>query len=65
MRPKMTGWSTLRELGRLERTLFTLDWIEDPDLHPDTANSQAKRGHTCSATILVRGTHRLAANPVQ
>ena len=25
------GAATLRELGRLERTLFTLDWLEDPD----------------------------------
>jgi TnpA family transposase len=22
----------LRELGRIERTLFTLDWLEQPDL---------------------------------
>lgn len=22
----------LRELGKLERTIFTLDWLQDPDL---------------------------------
>ena len=28
--------AALRELGRLERTLFTLDWIEDPELRRST-----------------------------
>jgi len=27
---------TLREIGRLERTLFTLDWISDPALRRRT-----------------------------
>jgi hypothetical protein len=35
--PRQNSVATaLRELGRLERTLFTLDWIEDPELRRDT-----------------------------
>ena len=35
--PRQNGVAAaLRELGRLERTLFTLDWIEDPELRRDT-----------------------------
>ena len=35
--PRQNGVAAaLRELGRLERTLFTLDWIEDPDLRRTT-----------------------------
>jgi TnpA family transposase len=31
--PRQNGLATaLRELGRLERTLFTLDWMQNPDL---------------------------------
>ncbi|WP_225213898.1 transposase, partial [Corynebacterium gallinarum] len=31
--PRQNGLATaLRELGKLERTLFLLDWIQDPDL---------------------------------
>jgi hypothetical protein len=30
--PRQNGVAAaLRELGRMERTLFTLDWIDDPD----------------------------------
>jgi hypothetical protein len=31
--------AALRELGRMERTLFTLDWLEDPELRRETRNS--------------------------
>ena len=35
--PRQNGVAAaLRELGRLERTLFTLDWIEDPELRRST-----------------------------
>ena len=34
--------AALRELGRLERTLFTLDWIEDPELRRDTGRELNK-----------------------
>ena len=31
--PRQNGLATaLRELGRLERTLFTLDWMQNPEL---------------------------------
>ena len=31
--PRQNGLAhALRELGKLERTLFTLDWLQDPDL---------------------------------
>ena len=35
--PRQNGVAAaLRELGRLERTLFTLDWIDDPELRRTT-----------------------------
>ena len=35
--PRQNGVAAaLRELGRLERTIFTLDWIEDPELRRHT-----------------------------
>jgi Tn3 transposase DDE domain len=40
--PRQNGIAAaLRELGRLERTLFTLDWIEDPELRRDTGRNWA------------------------
>ena len=31
--PRQNGLAlALRELGRIERTLFTLDWLTDPEL---------------------------------
>ena len=38
--PRQNGVAAaLRELGRLERTLFTLDWISEPELRRETARS--------------------------
>jgi TnpA family transposase len=34
--------AALRELSRLERTLFTLDWIEDPELRRGTGHELNK-----------------------
>jgi TnpA family transposase len=41
--PRQNGVAAaLRELGRLERTLFTLDWIEDPELRRTTGQELNK-----------------------
>ena len=41
--PRQNGVAVaLRELGRLECTLFTLDWIEDPELRRDTGRELNK-----------------------
>jgi TnpA family transposase len=41
--PRQNGVAAaLRELGRLERTLFTLDWIEDPELRRGTGQELNK-----------------------
>jgi TnpA family transposase len=41
--PRQNGVAAvLRELGRLERTLFTLDWIEDPELRRGTSRELNK-----------------------
>ena len=36
--------AALHELGRLERTLFTLDWIEDLELRRETSRELNKGG---------------------
>ena len=43
--PRQNGVAVgLRELGRLSRTLFTFDWIEDRELRRDTgARAQQER----------------------
>ena len=61
--PRQNGVAAaLRELGRLERTLFTLDWIEDPELRRATGRelnggqdrSQRRTSHcTCHAGRVV------------
>jgi TnpA family transposase len=41
--PRQNGLAAaLRELGRLERTLFTLEWIEDPELRRGTTRELNK-----------------------
>ena len=41
--PRQNGVAAaLRELGRLERTLFTLDWLEDPGLRRQTSRELNK-----------------------
>jgi TnpA family transposase len=41
--PRQNGVAAaLRELGRLERTLFTLDWLEDPELRWQTSRELNK-----------------------
>jgi TnpA family transposase len=42
--PRQNGLAkALREVGRIERTLFTLDWIKNPDLRR-RAHSRAQQG---------------------
>ena len=56
--PRQNGVAAaLRELGRLERTLFTLDWIEDPELRRDTGrelNKGESRNNLARAVFIHR-----------
>jgi TnpA family transposase len=56
--PRQNGVAAaLRELGRLERTLFTLDWIEDPELRRDTGrelNKSESRNSLARAVFIHR-----------
>jgi 5-carboxymethyl-2-hydroxymuconate isomerase len=49
---------TLREIGRLERTLFTLDWISDPALRR-RANAGLNKGEALNALARAVFFHRL------
>ncbi len=49
---------TLREIGRLERTLFTLDWISDPALRR-RANAGLNKGESRNALARAVFFHRL------
>jgi len=57
--PRQNGVAAaLRELGRLERTLFTLDWIEDPDLRRGTGQ-ELNKGESRNSLALAVFIHRL------
>jgi TnpA family transposase len=57
--PRQNGVAAaLRELGRLERTLFTLDWIEDPQLRRDTGR-ELNRGESHNSLARAVFLHRL------
>jgi TnpA family transposase len=57
--PRQNGVATaLRELGRLERTLFTLDWIEDPALRRDTGR-ELNKGESRNSLARAVFIHRL------
>jgi hypothetical protein len=45
-------------LGRLERTLFTLDWIDDPDLRRDTGR-ELNKGEARNSLARAVFIHRL------
>ena len=50
--------AALRELGRLERTLFTLDWIEDPELRRRTSR-ELNKGESRNSLARAVFIHRL------
>ena len=57
--PRQNGISTaLRELGKLERTLFTLDWIEDPELRRETGQ-ELNKGESRNSLARAVFIHRL------
>ncbi len=57
--PRQNGIAAaLRELGRMERTLFTLDWIEDPELRR-SAGHELNKGETRNSLARAVFIHRL------
>jgi TnpA family transposase len=57
--PRQNGVAAaLRELGRLERTLFTLDWIEDPELRRSTSR-ELNKGESRNSLARAGFIHRL------
>jgi hypothetical protein len=57
--PRQNGVAAaLRELGRLERTLFTLDWIEDAELRRRTSR-ELNKGESRNSLARAAFIHRL------
>jgi TnpA family transposase len=57
--PRQNGVAAaLRELGRLERTLFTLDWIDNPELRRATGQ-ELNKGETRNSLARAVFLHRL------
>ena len=57
--PRQNGVaSALRELGRLERTLFTLDWLDDPELRRRTSQ-ELNKGESRNSLARAVFLHRL------
>lgn len=57
--PRQNGVATaLRELGRLERTLFTLDWISEPQLRRETGQ-ELNKGEARNSLARAVFIHRL------
>jgi TnpA family transposase len=57
--PRQNGVAVaLRELGRLERTLFTLDWIADPELRRATGR-ELNKGESRNSLACAVFIHRL------
>ena len=57
--PRQNGVATaLRELGRLERTLFMLDWIDEPELRRTTGQelNKGEARHSLARAVFI---HRL------
>ena len=57
--PRQNGLAlALREVGRIERTLFTLDWLEDPTLRRQ-ATAELNKGESRNALSRAVRFHRL------
>ncbi|MGO8846234.1 MAG: Tn3 family transposase [Methylocella sp.] len=57
--PRQNGVAAaLRELGRMERTIFTLDWIEDPELRRHTGQ-ELNKGESRNSLSRAVFIHRL------
>jgi TnpA family transposase len=57
--PRQNGVAAaLRELGRLERTLFTLDWVNDPELRR-TTGQELNKGESRNSLARAVFIHRL------
>jgi len=57
--PRQNGVAAaLRQLGRLERTLFTLDWIDDPELRRE-AGQELNKGETRNSLARAVFIHKL------
>ena len=57
--PRQNGVAAaLRELGRMERTLFTLDWIDDPELRR-TTGQELNKGEARNSLARAVFIHRL------
>ena len=57
--PRQNGLAlALREIGRIERTLFTLDWLEDPALRRQ-ATAELNKGESRNALARAVCFHRL------
>ena len=57
--PRQNGVAAaLRELGRMERTLFTLDWIDDPELRRATGQ-ELNKGESRNSLARAVFIHRL------
>ena len=57
--PRQNGVAAaLRELGRMERTLFTLDWVEDPELRRETGQ-ELNKGESRNSLAHAVFIHRL------
>ena len=60
--PRQNGVAlALREVGRIERTLFTLDWLEDPALRRQ-ATAELNKGESRNALARAVCFHRLGGS---
>jgi TnpA family transposase len=57
--PRQSGLAqALRQMGRIERTLFTLDWISDRDLR-QTTTAELNKGEARNSLVRAVNLHRL------